>query len=153
MSVSRQRIALRFEKGGIVPADSASIQLLRERGFKVGDVVMADMILPRNLAFNGLAHKLGSLIAENIEAFDGMKSHDVLKRIQVEAGIECDETITDIPGFGRLVSRKPRSLSFASMDQAQFFEFTKSVCNYVSKTYWPSVSPERIARMSDCMVD
>lgn len=149
----RERIALRFDKGGIIPADAAAISQLRQRGFKVGDVVMADLILPRNLAFNGLAHRLGTLIAENIEAFNGMNGHAVLKKIQLDAGIECDETVTDIDGFGRLVSRKPRSLSFASMEQGEFYGFVKAVCDYVSRTYWPSVSPERIARMADCMVD
>jgi hypothetical protein len=153
MAAQRQRIALRFDKGGIVPANAEAIRILRERGFKVGDVVMADLVMPRNLAFNNLAHQLGNLIAENIEAFDGMKAHDVLKRIQVEASIECDETVTDVPGLGRMVFRKPRSLSFASLDQGEFYGFVRQVCDYVSKTYWPGVSPERIARMADCMVD
>lgn len=149
----RKGILLRIEKGALVPADAAALRELRERGYKVGDVLVADLVLPRNPEFNGLAHKLGALIAENIEAFDGMKAHDVLKRIQVEAGIECDETVTDVPGLGRMVFKQPRSLSFYSMDQGEFYGFTKQVCEYVAKTYWPSVPPARIARMADCMVD
>lgn len=153
MASNRQRIALRFEKGALIPANAEAMRLIRERGFKVGDVVMADLVMPRNVAFNNLAHQLGNLIAENIQSFDGMRAHDVLKRIQVEAGIECSETVTDIPGLGRMVFKQPRSLSFASLDQGEFYGFVKQVCDYVSKTYWPSVPPERIARMADCMVD
>ena len=57
----RKGILLRIEKGALVAADAASLRELRERGYKVGDVLVADLVLPRNPEFNGLAHKLGAL--------------------------------------------------------------------------------------------
>lgn len=150
--MAKQRVALRVEKGALVLADSAAVRYFRESGIKVGETIFVEITKPRNPEFNGLAHKLGTVIAENVEAFDGMKGHDVLKKIQRDARIECDITEAEIAGM-RVEFINPRSLSYESLDQVRFYDFVKQVCHYVSKKYWPSVSPSRIARMADFMVD
>lgn len=47
----------------------------------------------------------------------------------------------------------PRSLSYESMEEGEFKQVVAGICGHVSKTYWPSLSPERIEAMADAMVD
>ena len=96
----REKILLRVEKGALVPAHDAAREALRARGFKVGDVLLADLTKPRNPGFHRLAHAIGRLVAENVTAFYTMPAHDALKRLQAESGIECEARTVDLPGFG-----------------------------------------------------
>ncbi len=66
-----------------------------------------------------MAHALGSLIAENIEAFPGQDAHGVLKRLQIEGNIGCDEIAVIFPGIGPCSYRIPQSLAFESMDEGR----------------------------------
>lgn len=45
----------------------------------------------------------------------------------------------------------PRSLSYESMDQGEFHEVVKTICKYVSRRYWPSLTPEAIEEMAEAM--
>lgn len=87
----RERIYMRVGKGNFYPADACAQSKLRERGYRVGDLVVVDVCKPRNPKFNGLVHKLGMLIVENIDDFAGMESHAAIKRIQWEGNIACEE--------------------------------------------------------------
>jgi hypothetical protein len=91
-----ERNALRVVKGGYAPADATTATRLRQRGHRVGDLVFAEFKKPRNPGFHRLAHVFGQLVADNIDDFTGMDSHEVLKRIQVESGFGCDELRVDI---------------------------------------------------------
>ena len=44
----RERILLRVERGALVPADAHSQQRLREKGYRVGDVLAAELAKPRS---------------------------------------------------------------------------------------------------------
>ena len=55
----RERILLRVERGALVPADAHSQQRLRERGYRVGDVLAAELAKPRSPGFWRLAHRIG----------------------------------------------------------------------------------------------
>ena len=68
----RERILLRVERGALVPADAHSQQRLRERGYRVGDVLAAELIKPRHPGFWRLAHRIGTLCAQNIDAFSSL---------------------------------------------------------------------------------
>lgn len=142
----------RVGKGVLVPYDAGTVSQLRERGYGMGDVLSAELRKPRNPSFHGLAHRLGGLIAENIEAFDGLDGHSVLKRLQIEGNIGCDEIALNFPGVGPCSYRVPRSLSFESMDQGEFKAVMRGMCEYVSKQYWRGVSPERIEAMADSWI-
>ena len=149
----RERILLRVERGALVPADAHSQQRLRERGYRVGDVLAAELVKPRSPGFWRLAHRIGTLCVESIEAFHGLNAHQAIKKIQADAGLECDVTHTDIPGLGVLVSKQPRSLSFESMEQGQFYEFTRAACRHIASTYWPHLTAEAVQEMADIFPD
>jgi len=149
----KERVMLRVIKGGLEPADQFSRQALRLRNYKVGDIVAGEIKKPRSPGFHRLAHQLGALISENIEAFSGIDAHAVLKRIQIEANIACDEIAVNFPGIGPCTYRIPRSLSFESMEDGEFRPVIASMCAYIAKKYWPTVSAEEIERMASVWVE
>ena len=152
MSKKPDRIALRVQKGALVPADTTSQAKLRDRGYRTGDIVFSDIRKARNPGFHRLAHQLGHLCAENIEAFEGMDAHQVLKRLQIEAQIGCEEMAIIVPGVGKCLHLIPQSLAFESMDEGQFHEVIRGFCRYIAKQYWPTLDPEKIEEMSQVMV-
>lgn len=148
-----ERIALRVDRGCLIPADGLSTQRLRARKYGVGDIVFAEIRKPRHPVFHRLAHQLGTILAENIEAFSSMDAHAVLKRLQWEANIGCEEVGVQVPGVGLALMRFPRSLSFESMEQGEFREVVANMCRHVSTKYWPSMTAEQIEAMADCYVE
>lgn len=155
MSAKRrpERIALRIVRGGFTPADDISVARLRAKGYNVGNVVFAEIKKPRSPGFHRLAHRIGCLVAENIDAFTGMDAHAVLKRLQWESGIGCEEVGVQVPGVGMASVRWPLSLSFESMEEGEFREVVTGLCRHISDKYWPSVSPEQVERMAESWVD
>jgi hypothetical protein len=101
---------------------------------------------PRSPQFHRAVHRLCSLLAEHTEAFSGMDPHRVLKRIQLEAKICLDEIAYQVRGYGTVIQAIPASISFESMDQAEFREFTNQFCDYVAATYWPEFSLDLLER-------
>lgn len=154
MAVKRkpERFALRVRKGGFDVADAVTASRLRARSYSVGDLVFVEIKKPRNPRFHALAHQLGTLCAQNLDAFEGMEAHDVLKRLQVESGVGCDEMAIRAPGLGMLLHRIPRSLSYESMDEGEFREVMRGLCRHIAATYWPSCTPEQVEQMAGCMV-
>lgn len=147
-----RRILLRVEKGGFAPADKFAQAALREKSLKIGDIVAVEIAKPRNPKFWRLAHAFGTLCSENIERFNGIDCHRVLKEIQTESGIECESTLIDVPGFGKLQCMKPKSLAFESLDESRFHEVMIGFCRHVSKTYWPTMTEDQILEMAELMV-
>ena len=148
----RERIYMRVGKGNFYPADACAQSKLRERGYRVGDLVVVDVCKPRNPKFNGLVHKLGMLCVENIPAFSGMDAHRCIKRLQLEGKVACEEIGYMIPGYGMAIQFIPRSLSFESLDEAEFKQAAIGICRTISDRYWPDLSPEKIQEMAEIMV-
>jgi hypothetical protein len=149
-----ERLLFTVVKGALVPADGYTTKRLRERGYRVGDILLADLRKPRNPGFHRLAHRLGALVADNIEDFAGLDGHAVLKRLQIEGNIECDEIPLVLVILGqkvKIMHRVPRSLSFASMDEAQFRATIRRISRYIAEAYWPSLTPEAIELMAEAM--
>ena len=48
------------------------------------------------------------------------------------------------PGLGACTIRIPKSLSFESMDEGEFSEIYAEFCAYVSRAYWPTMTPAQI---------
>lgn len=136
-----------------MPADPSVSSRLREKGYKVGDLVFAELVKPRNPGFHRLVHRIGTLCSQNIEAFSGMDAHTVLKRLQWEAGIGCEEIGVQVPGVGLAMMRWPLSLGYESMDESEFSEVARGFCRWISKIYWPSLDEDQIAEMAESMVD
>lgn len=150
--MSTARHALRVIKGGYAPADSAAASVLRKK-HRVGDLVFAEFKRPRNPGFHRLAHSLGGMLAENLDAFEGMEAHAVLKRLQIESNVGCDEVALIFPGTGPCSYRVPRSLSYENMGEDEFRAVIAGMCAYVSKKYWTTCSPEQIQRMAEVWVE
>jgi hypothetical protein len=148
-----ERFPMRVAKGCFVPADLSTQERLRERGFKTGDLVFMEIRKPRNPRFHRLAHALGQLCAENIEAFEGMEAHRVLKRLQIEAQIGCDEMAIVVPGVGKCLHLIPRSLSFESLDEGEFKEVISGFCRWIVRQYWQTLTPEQVEEMAGVMIN
>lgn len=143
----------RVERGALVPADTYTWARLRERGYKIGDLLAADLTKPRSPGFWRLAHRIGTLCARNIEEFSGMDAHAVLKKLQFDANIECDVSETVIPGVGVMTHRTPRSLSFESMDEGEFRVVTRAFCRHIAQRYWPEMDEDAVAEMAENFVE
>lgn len=150
MKARPERIALRVAKGCLRPADGLSEARLRAKGFKIGDLVFAEIKKPRNPGFHRLAHALGTLVADNLDPFEGMDPHAVLKRLQLECGIGCEEIAYKLHGM-TVVQRIPLSLSYESMGEDEFQGVFRGMCGHLSRTYWPGATEDKIAAMIDLM--
>lgn len=148
----KPRHALRVIRGGYQPADASAAAALRTK-HRVGDLVFAEFTKPRSPGFHRLAHQLGSMLAENLAVFEHMGAHEVLKRLQIEANVGCDEIAVVFPSIGPCAYRIPRSLSFESMGEDEFRDVISGMCRHVSRTYWPSCTPEQIEHMASIWVE
>lgn len=149
----KPRYALRVIKGGYAPADASTAAELRGKGHRVGDLLFAEIVKPRSPGFHRLAHQLGSLLAENLDAFTGMEAHAVLKRLQIEGDVGCDHIALVFPGIGPCEYRQARSLSYESMEDGEFREVISGMCRHVAKTYWKTCTAEQIESMAACWVE
>lgn len=149
----REKIYLKVIKGGLVPADSYAEKRLREKKYKVGDLLKAELSKLRTVGLNKHAHKIAILCQKNIDEFSTyVDAHEVLKRLQIESGAACEEIGAKLAGIWCKV-RIPRSFSFESMDEGDFYEAIKVMCRHISAVYWPELEPEEIEEMSNAMVD
>lgn len=135
-----------------VAADTHAFRELTAK-HKPGEMVFAEFTKPRNPGFHRLAHSLGALIADNIEAFTGLDPHAVLKRLQIEGNVGCDEIALNFPGVGPCSYRVPRSMAYESMDESEFHGVIADMCEYVSRKYWTGLSAAQIEAMADAWVD
>ena len=150
----RERLMLRVTKGALEPADNFTRQRMREKGYHVGDLVAAELFKIRNPGFNRMGHNIGTLCIRNIEDFNRYTSaHVVLKRLQLESGVGCEETAIKVPGIGMVLHRTAKSISFSDMDDGEFHEVMRGLCRHIAATYWPSMTAERIEEMAECTVD
>ena len=102
---------------------------------------------PRNPKFHRLAHAIGGLVADNLDEFDGMDGHAVLKRLQIESGIGCDEMAVML-GKRPTIYRIPRSLSFSSMGEDEFKDLMRGLCAHLCKAYWPGTDVDEVLAMA-----
>lgn len=151
--MSKERLLFRVVKGALVPHSEHTLVRMREMALTVGDVVAIEVYKPRNGGFWGLAHRLGDMCAKQIECFKGMSAHEALKKLQIDSRTQCDETQVDMPGIGRMVFYKPKSLSYDAMDQTVFFEVMQSMCRHIAEVHWPNMTAKQVADMSGCMLE
>jgi hypothetical protein len=144
----KNRIYFRFHRDGyLYPADNYAASQLRSRSYKSGDVVSVSITKLRSPGFNRLAHKIGQLVVASIDAFQGIEAHQALKRLQLEANAACEEIMINDAGKDVLV-RLPKSLSFESLDEGEFNQAIKKICNHIVDRYWRTETPEAIERMA-----
>lgn len=139
------------EIGALVPRGGVDRRIMREREYRNGDYLRAALSKPRNVKIHRMVHALGGLIADHIEDFTGMDSHAVIKRLQRESGIMCEEQEIDIPGIGKLVVKVAMSLAFDEMDESEFRTLWRGICDHTIKKYWPDMTEDGIDSMIDLM--
>ena len=149
----REKIFCKVIKGGFVPADRFAENQLKAKKLKVGDVVGVSVVKLRSSGFNRLVHRIGQLVAANIEEFSGLDAHTCIKRLQIEGRIACDEIGVLVPGFGMVIQFIPRSMSFESMDEAEYHDCAKQICRLIAARYWKDLDPGQIESMAGAMVD
>lgn len=147
-----EKVLLRIKKGVLYPANKSSEESLCSN-YKDKDVLYAKLTKPRNPKFHALAHALGDILRKNIPSLSHLAgAHDVLKQLQFEGEIACRRRPILVRGEW-IICLEARSLSFASMDQVKFYKVFRAMCNYVSETYWPSLSAEQIEKQAELMVN
>lgn len=121
--------------GALVPAHEVDQRLLRERKFKVGREVRAELKQPREGWQHRLVHKIGQLMVDNVESWEQLGSHDAVKRLQRESGTCCEEMEIDVPGVGRLMVKQAESLSFDEMEQDRFQVLFDGITEHIGRHY------------------
>lgn len=146
-------IYLRVEKGCLLPADGYALNQFKAKGYHTGDVLLAVLKKLNNPKFHRLIHRIGQLCEKNIEAFHGMDAHLVLKRLQWESGVHCEEIGVMVPGVGLAMMRFPLSWSFADTDDGARHEAARGLCRWIAQRYWPGMSAEAVEEMAESFVD
>lgn len=137
--------------GALVPRGGIDRRIMREREYKTGDFLRADLKKPRNYKFHKLVHALGNLVATHIDDFSDMDAHAVIKRLQTESGICCEDQLVNIPGIGRLLIKVASSIAFDEMEEGDFTQLWKGICNHIIREYWPEMTEDGIDSMLDLM--
>lgn len=139
------------ELGALVPRHRIDQRLMRERNYRVGDELRADLKKPRNAKFHRLVHALGGLVVDQIESFQGMGCHDAIKRLQRETGICCEVQTIELPGVGKLDVSVAQSIAFDEMEEGDFHRLWQGICRHLCERYWPGMKPEEIEAMAELM--
>lgn len=136
------------EVAAFVASGDADKYALRERDLALGDIVRAELTKPRNEQFHRLVHALGAILSENVSGYEGLKSHDAIKKLQLEAKVYCDAEEMQVLDMA-LVRYIPQSISYDSMDETTFQDFWKQCCKYLAEKYWSNMSYDEFNAMID----
>lgn len=123
---------------------------MRELGLAEGQESSAEFSLKRNLKNFRQAHKLAEFVRDNADVFPiNMDSHSVLKAIQRDANIECDDRITEIDlgtlGKHKIIIREPKSLNFSTMKQEVWRKVFARFRDYCMETFFPDFDQAQVA--------
>lgn len=136
---------------GLLAEDGVQRAAMRERGFKRGQRVACDVHPERDVSQWRKAHLLGALLVQNVDGFGDMDAHRALKKVQLDAGIECERTMIEVPGFGPMETRHPRSLSFDEMGQDDFSRVFLAMCRFIGERYFSGLDESAILGMIELM--
>lgn len=138
-------IYLRVVKGALQPDSQQDAELLRARGYHIGDVLRAELKKPRNPRFHKLVMALLQLVLDNQE---GLQTIDqLLTVVKIKLG-RAQPFIDSAKGKTYWV---PESISFDAMDDGQFAEFWKDLCTLVANDYLPDMTREQVAQAAEMM--
>ena len=149
----RERLLFRVTRDGtLAPADGITQSRCRERGYYVGQELLAELTKPRHPGQWRCAHRLAMLVQQNSDDFDHCPDvHAVLKKIQLDARVACDE-VEAVTTDGEVVRiYQPQSLAFSQMDQGHFELVYKALCRYIGQHYFDGADEDVVADMIDMM--
>ena len=130
------------ERLAILAAHPIDRRLMKERGYRRGDELRVEIKKARNVKFHRLAHAIGNLLVDNVEKFRHLGGHDALKRVQQESGVCCESMEIDLGPLGKAQARIARSIAFDEMDEGEFGEFFKGVCDYIDQNYQSAMTDD-----------
>lgn len=142
------------EDGDLRCEDEFSRASLRTKKIKRGMRVRIAVSKERDYGQWKKAHELGTCITQNIDEFEQFDlgngkydAHGALKHLQKLSGVECDDSIIDIPN-GKLTIREPRSLAFDEMEECRFQEAYAGFCAYLRSRWWADMDDAAIEQMA-----
>lgn len=142
------------EVGCLVPVGHADRAILRQKKLKIGARIRTTVSRERDYGQHKYVHRIGQFVEANIEGFDGLDAHQVVKKLQAEGGILCDQERLKLEGFdGYLIRNVPRSLAFDEMDEGDFQQFVRQLCAHISAKYLPTLTPDQVAEAVELMPD
>lgn len=136
------------EVGALVPRYKADQLEMRARKYSVGSDLRAELKKPRNPGFHRKAHALGQMAVDNIEGFEQLNAHDALKRLQTEAGVQCEPMELDLGPLGLVNISRPRSIAFDEMEEGDFTELWEGVLAHIRARYWPTLADYAIEQFA-----
>lgn len=122
---------------GLVPADDDATALLRTIG--QGECVEVEYRPARNARHSRKLFRLLDLVVENTDRWPNRTA--LIDALKIAAGYV--ETTVTLDGQ---VAFKPRSISFAAMDQAEFDKFYAAVENLILTKILPTVDSDALER-------
>jgi hypothetical protein len=137
--------------GAFVPLYACDRETVRSKKYHVGSELRADLKKPRNALFHRLAHYVGKLVAEQVDGFPS-DFHEALKRLQRESGALCETQELDLgPVLGKVNVKVARSIAFDEMEEGEFADFFKLICDHIAEKYFTDMTPEAVADIINAM--
>ncbi|MGT9865782.1 hypothetical protein ACSYHF_08850 [Stenotrophomonas maltophilia group sp. P373] len=154
--------AMGEELGAFAPSNDVDRRLARDRGYRVGREYCLEIKESRNVAFLHLAHVIGHLLVDNVEAFRDLDAHAALKQVQLESGVCCEiveinaspvvKALLDaagtvlragarkvlaavLPEIRTIPLKVAQSLAFDSMEDEDFATFFKGITARIGDRY------------------
>lgn len=165
--------------GCLVPDGYINNLLMRQRKFRVNEVVRATITNPRSEKFHRLVHQLGTVVRQNIDGFESIESsHEAIKILQRDSGVCCDvhqivaTPIIDsmikvaakilgdaaakmlaavLPEIKEIPMNVPKSIAFDCMDESEFKELWGGLCKHIVNKYWQDLNEQQITEMIKLM--
>lgn len=150
------------EYAAFVPSHPIDQRLCRERGYRIGHEYRAEIKQARVSWKHRLIHKIGTLMVENVEGWEQLNSHDAVKRLQLEAGVCCEQAEIDarpviaavlavvdtavgrrtfkklsklLPIIETVPVKSAESLAFDDMEQDRFEQLFDGITEHIGKHY------------------
>jgi len=164
--------------GALIPRFATDRRLMRDRGYRLGDDLRAELSKPRHLGQHRKAHLLGGLAVAQLEGFEGLDQHAAIKRLQRESGVCCEVEQIDaapvvtailaaaetmlgaaatrmlkavLPEIKQIDVLVAQSLAFDRMEQGEFERFYAGICQHLAERYWPDCDQDQIEQMAELM--
>lgn len=112
--------------GSIIPAYDQDKERLKR--FKAGEPFMAEVTKPRNIRFHRKIFALFNMLLQNQEIYTNID--DLRNDLTVEAGF-----FTEGVNFLGEPVKRPKSISFAAMDDLAFAEYYEAILNTIVRCF------------------
>lgn len=133
--------------GKFEPASAYYSAKLREKKYRVGDLVRADLTKPRYPRHHRLVFATLRKVVDNLDY--ELSEHRLLTVLKIKMG-RVDDLIDSATGKVYYI---PESIAFDAMEQGEFSEFHREMCRVIARDYLPGMSPAQVAELAEMMVD